>query len=261
MQKILTESNKKGHTPLFDSLYRPKSISTDSVQTATPHTNATPQQRAADSQKRRVTGERMEIMSEMIFGAIPLAQSVSSTTKIHLLRSHNQILISKLFCHRFELSTLLPHLSSSKVTVISILVLKWKQSAVPWKQMFAIGVIFNAEDNTFIKDLIFSHFALIEYRIRELQRALKNSLSAFYISQAKKKQQTIFHQLSLQEDSNLKTAVLQFKDAVFKLLTFPHLNKHVWLDILSFPLHKLNTIVYFLQEFQKVLNLETSKNN
>lgn len=122
---IFQESNKKGHTLLFDS--RQKRRTTESLSVQPPSSSSTS---LPAEVKKREKRDRVEVFSEMMFGAIPLAQNDSSSTKLHFIRNiENQILISKLFSFRLEYS-LLPQLTAAKV--LSAFVFHHSDVVVDW---------------------------------------------------------------------------------------------------------------------------------
>eukprot|EP01117_Protostelium_nocturnum_P019884 TRINITY_DN8725_c0_g1_i2.p1 TRINITY_DN8725_c0_g1~~TRINITY_DN8725_c0_g1_i2.p1 ORF type:complete len:634 (-),score=175.40 TRINITY_DN8725_c0_g1_i2:28-1929(-) len=124
----------------------------------------------------------MSLICEMMFGAIPLAQQ-GSNTKIHLLRGHEQILISKVFGLRFNPVLSTP--SSNNVDIIGSYKGESHHSTERWKvssstlmhslqmirKTFGIGLLFS-KSNSLLSKWISSHFLLLDYHLRVLMKVV-----------------------------------------------------------------------------------------
>ncbi|CAG8526792.1 7028_t:CDS:10 [Ambispora gerdemannii] len=146
--------------------------------------------------------------------------------------------------------------------------------------MYAVGVVITLEDNELLEDFLFSHFALLENRLHQLQQVAFKLLCS---SLRKAPQQvsisgpnSIFNppnhrqrysvpylsSLMLQNEPLLIEAVMRFKNSLCLLYSTPRIQEPLWLNISTFPTQKSNLAKSFFMELSYLLdNFDDKRTN
>ncbi|KAG0165439.1 Folliculin-interacting protein 1 [Apophysomyces sp. BC1015] len=111
---------------------------------------------------------------------------------------------------------------------------------------YAIAVVITLEGkNKTLYDFVFSHFALIENRMHQLQAAAFSLLCSHLRSHSPNQAQTrksrhtpYLGPNTFQHDPILAEAVIQFKNAILNLYRTPRIQEPLWLNMSTFPQRK-----------------------
>ncbi|KAI8370554.1 folliculin-interacting protein middle domain-containing protein [Radiomyces spectabilis] len=113
---------------------------------------------------------------------------------------------------------------------------------------YAVAVIITLEDkNKTLYDFIFSHFALIENHLHQLQAVAFQQLCNYFQRQLngpsqmqmhKSRHSSYLHSNAFQQDATLIQAVNHFKKAFHDLYATPRIQEPLWLNMATFPHRK-----------------------
>lgn len=127
---------------------------------------------------------------------------------------------------------------------------------------FAVAIIITLEEkNETLYDFIFSHFALIENRLHQLQAVAFKQLYQYFKHhpspqlQPRKRSSTIFlSPNAFQNDAFLIDASSQFKKAFFDLYTTPRIQQPLWLNMSTFPQKKSEYDASLIKELMRLIH-------
>ncbi|KAI7862076.1 folliculin-interacting protein middle domain-containing protein [Spinellus fusiger] len=132
---------------------------------------------------------------------------------------------------------------------------------------YALAIVITLEDkNKTLHDFVFSHFALIENRMHQLQTEALNvlcdhfrassALRASSPQQIKKKQSHPLSPNIFQHEPMLVQGVVKFKQAFYDLYGTPRIQEPLWLNMSTFPQRRsdysktlIKELVYLIHEF------------
>ncbi|KAF7721237.1 Folliculin-interacting protein 1 [Apophysomyces ossiformis] len=135
---------------------------------------------------------------------------------------------------------------------------------------YAIAIVITLEGkNKTLYDFIFSHFALIENRMHQLQALAFNLLSSHLKNhstnqtQARKSRHMSYPGPSVfQHDPILVEAVVQFKNAFLDLYRTPRIQEPLWLNMSTFPQRKSTYAKSLMKELvHLVTDLDNKSHN
>ncbi|KAG0742932.1 hypothetical protein G6F62_004513 [Rhizopus arrhizus] len=133
------------------------------------------------------------------------------------------------------------------------------------RMKYAVAFIINLDKNETLYDFIFSHFALIENRLHQLQSIAFKQLYQYFkhpISNLTRKRNFnpfYLHSDTFQHDSILTEAVSQFKKSFFDLYTTPRIQEPLWLNMSTFPHRKLTYQASLIKEFVDLIQQFNNK--
>ncbi|RCH89519.1 Folliculin-interacting protein 1, partial [Rhizopus stolonifer] len=130
------------------------------------------------------------------------------------------------------------------------------------RMKYAVSFIITLhEKNEILYDFIFSHFALIENRLHQLQAVAFKQLYQYFrhpIPALQKKRiysnPYYLHSDTFQHDSILIEAVSQFKRSVIDLYTLPRIQEPLWLNMSTFPHRKSTYQASLLKELMDLVH-------
>ncbi|KAG0259286.1 Folliculin-interacting protein 1, partial [Linnemannia exigua] len=110
---------------------------------------------------------------------------------------------------------------------------------------FSIAVFIEVNDNTRLREFVFSHFALIETRLHHLQalclelllpvcRRMMNA-KAGLSGNGTVRSIPDLARLSFQQDPRLQEAVVRLQQAIYQLYSAPRIQSPLWLNINTYP--------------------------
>ncbi|KAI9282210.1 folliculin-interacting protein middle domain-containing protein [Sporodiniella umbellata] len=107
------------------------------------------------------------------------------------------------------------------------------------RMKYAVALIITLPDNNqTLYDFVFSHFALIENRLHQLQAVALKQLYQQFRPLQKKRNLFYLYPDTFQQDPLLVEAVSQFKQSFFDLYTTPRIQEPLWLNMSTFPHRK-----------------------
>ncbi|CAO0798560.1 unnamed protein product [Mucor circinelloides] len=127
---------------------------------------------------------------------------------------------------------------------------------------FAVAIIITLEDkNETLYDFIFSHFALIENRLHQLQAVAFKQLYQYFKHhpsphlQPRKRSSTIFlSPNAFQNDAFLIDASSQLKKSFFDLYATPRIQEPLWLNMSTFPQKKSEYDASLIKELMRLIH-------
>ena len=291
---IYQESSHKGRVALFDSHYSQNLDNEIEMRRKSTKTldSYVPKNIQFESKKTSQTSQVDRQILEMMFGSIPIANQ--STIKLHFLQQRQKILISKLFKFVYRpvsQPTTLQRANSDSATnrrenlsdpedsiiVKEIKEEKARNSFFPSQQIktnFAVGVIIDTiEKNETVQNVVLSHYSLIDYYVRIIVSAINeiidniqnpkddflelgNSFKSFSsFPKLNKITLPFFDQNSLQSDIKLIDSSKNLQNCILNLITLPRLNPPVWLNIVSNPHKRKETLDEFLTELSFIYSM------
>ncbi|CAG8585020.1 2221_t:CDS:10 [Diversispora eburnea] len=141
--------------------------------------------------------------------------------------------------------------------------------------MYSVGVVISLEDNQLLEEFIFSHFALLENKLHQLQsyafRILSHLLKKSSSPSSINGPNSIFCQpsrqkisisplvaLMIQHEPLWLEAVKRFKNSIYQLYSTPRIQEPLWLNISTFPQKRnllakclLDELSYLLEKFDE----------
>ncbi|CAO3703733.1 unnamed protein product [Rhizopus stolonifer] len=134
------------------------------------------------------------------------------------------------------------------------------------RMKYAVAMIITLHDNNeTLYDFIFSHFALIENRLHQLQAvALKQLYQHFRHPLKKRHNNTNPYYLysdTFQHDPLLIDSVSLFKKSFFDLYTTPRIQEPLWLNMSTFPHRKLTYQESLIKELMELIHQFNNKSN
>ncbi|GAA5809040.1 hypothetical protein MFLAVUS_002443 [Mucor flavus] len=133
---------------------------------------------------------------------------------------------------------------------------------------FAVAIIITLQDkNETLYDFVFSHFALIENRLHQLQAVAFKQLYQYFKShpphsylQPRKRSSSIFlSPNTFQKDMVLMEAANQFKASFFDLYQTPRIQEPLWLNMSTYPDRKSDYEASLIKELMALIQLYDTK--
>ncbi|KAI7875535.1 folliculin-interacting protein middle domain-containing protein [Mucor mucedo] len=135
---------------------------------------------------------------------------------------------------------------------------------------FAVAIIITLEDkNETLYDFIFSHFALIENRLHQLQAIAFKQLYQYFKNhpphsylQPRKRSSTLFlSPNTFQKDPVLIDAANQFKTYFFDLYETPRIQEPLWLNMSTYPQRKSDYEASLIKELMQLVHQFDNKSH
>lgn len=135
----------------------------------------------------------------------------------------------------------------------------------PRSVKFAVAIIITLEEkNETLYDFIFSHFALIENRLHQLQAvAFKQLYQHFknhppppphaYLQPRKRTSAIFLSPNTFQQDPVLMDAAKQFRDSFFDLYETPRIQEPLWLNMSTYPQRKSDYEASLIKELMQLI--------
>ncbi|KAI9365325.1 folliculin-interacting protein middle domain-containing protein [Pilaira anomala] len=133
---------------------------------------------------------------------------------------------------------------------------------------FAVAIIITLQDkNETLYDFIFSHFALIENRLHQLQAVafkqlyqyFKNHPPHTYLQPRKRASSIFLNPNTFQKDLILIDAANQFKTCFFNLYHTPRIQEPLWLNMSTYPQKKSEYEASLIKEFMHLIQQYDTK--
>ncbi|KAF9186982.1 Folliculin-interacting protein 1 [Haplosporangium sp. Z 767] len=122
------------------------------------------------------------------------------------------------------------------------------QAARP--KSFSIAVFIEVNNNSRLREFVFSHFALIESRLHHLQALCLELLlpKAGLAGNGHVRSIPDLARLSFQQDPRLQEAVCRLQQAIYQLYSAPRIQSPLWLNINTYPNKKATYSASFMTE-------------